>query len=151
MSRLFRLATTATVATALLGAVALPASASTHRPLPRPQLAIGAVQYDSPGRDDRSNRSLNSEWVTVTNRGQGSVDLRHWILSDSSRHSYQFRNLTLRGHQSVRVHTGTGHDTTRDVYQDSHAYIWNNSSDTATLRDAHGRTIAVKSWGRGHR
>ncbi|WP_326813975.1 MULTISPECIES: hypothetical protein [unclassified Streptomyces] len=35
----------------------------------------------------------------------------------------------------------------RDVYQDRRTYVWNNDHDTATLRDAHGRTIDSTSWG----
>ncbi|MGW3884564.1 lamin tail domain-containing protein, partial [Streptomyces sp. NPDC005055] len=46
-------------------------------------------------------------------------------------------------------HTGRGHDTRTNVYQDRRTdYVWSNYSDTATLRDNHGRTIDTKSWGR---
>lgn len=58
-------------------------------------------------------------------------------------HTYTF----LAGHHSVRVHTGIGRDTARDVYQDRRDYVWNNNGDTATLRDNHQHIIAAKSWG----
>ncbi|MEU1077114.1 MULTISPECIES: lamin tail domain-containing protein [unclassified Streptomyces] len=73
---------------------------------------------------------------------------RGWTRTDRSRHTYTFRNLRLAGHQSVRVHTGIGRDTARDVYQDRRAYVWNNTGDAATLRDNHQHVIAAKSWGR---
>ncbi|PJM98559.1 hypothetical protein CG740_34465 [Streptomyces sp. CB01201] len=92
--------------------------------------------------------SSNAEWVTVTNTGCGSVNLKGWVLSDRSHHTYTFHNLRLAGHQSVRVHTGIGRDTGRDVYQDCRDYVWNNTGDTATLCDTHQHIVAAKSWGR---
>src|SRR3954451_19630732 len=56
MSRLVSRATaTMLAAGAVLGATALPASAADHgRHYPqRSQVALGAIQYDSPGRDNR--------------------------------------------------------------------------------------------------
>ncbi|MFG2452779.1 lamin tail domain-containing protein [Streptomyces sp. NPDC048512] len=52
---------------------------------------------------------------------------------------------------TVRVHTGIGLDTPRDVYEDRRNYVWDNDSDTATLRNEHGRLVDEASWGhRGH-
>src|SRR6478609_7334863 len=97
-----RLTATALTAGALLTAAALPASADDHgRALSRySPVVVGHVQYDSPGRDDRSNRSLNGEWVTVTNTGRNSVNLRNWTLTDESRHTYRF-DLRLPGRSTV--------------------------------------------------
>jgi hypothetical protein len=78
-----------------------------------------------------------------------AVNLRGWTLSDADHHTYRFDYLRLVGRQSVRVHTGTGRDTDHDLYQDRRAYVWNNDTDTATLRDERGHTIDVTSWGRG--
>lgn len=135
-------------AAGLATAAAVPATTVAKAPVPRSPIVLGAIQYDSPGRDDRSPRSLNAKRVTVTNTGRGTVTLKGWTLTDRSRHTYTFHNLRLAGHQSVRVHTGIGRDTARDVYQDRHAYVWNNTGDTATLRDNHQHIIAAKTWGR---
>jgi hypothetical protein len=143
-----RLAVTVAASTALLGVAALPAAATGHgRPTPRSSVALGAVQYNNPGPADRSSRSLNGEWVTVTNNERRTVDLAGWTLSDADHNTYRFGHLRLAGHQSVRVHTGTGHNTSRDVYQDRRAHVW-DSTDTATLRDDHGRVADSVSWGR---
>ncbi|WP_329454935.1 lamin tail domain-containing protein [Streptomyces sp. NBC_01497] len=126
----------------------LPAAAAGHAPAhraPHSPVVVGAVQYDSPGRDNRTNKSLNGEWVTISNTGRTSVNLKNWTLAKDSRHVYRFKNLRLAGKSSVRVHTGVGRDTTRDVYQDSRHYVWDNK-DTATLRDSHKRVIDVKRW-----
>ena len=152
MSRLFtRLAATALASGALIAAAALPAAADhDHHGRPQQQrssVVLGSIQYDSPGRDDRSRWSLNAEWVEVTNTGRRAVDLDGWTLSDRDGHTYRFNHLYLGGRSTVRVHTGSGRDSNHDVYQDRHAYVWNNDSDTATLRNDHGRTIDTESWG----
>ncbi|MCX4825612.1 lamin tail domain-containing protein [Streptomyces sp. NBC_01142] len=140
---------------ALVGAAALPASADDRRDHGRHQQArsavvLGDIQYDSPGRDTRSNRSLNAEWVDVTNNGRRAVDLDGWTLTNRDGDRYHFDNLRLAGHSTVRVHTGHGRDTRRDVYQDRSDYVWDDRSDTATLRNDNGRTVDTDSWGRGH-
>ncbi|MEV7404411.1 lamin tail domain-containing protein [Streptomyces sp. NPDC091267] len=160
MSRSARRITATVLASgALLAAAALPAVADGHghdrdhgrghsQPAPRSAVVLGAVQYNSPGRDNGSNRSLNGEWVTVTNTSRHTVNLRGWTLSDESHRSYRF-NLRLAGRSSVRVHTGVGRDNSRDVYQDLRRYVW-DSNDTATLRDDRGHKVDSKSWGRHH-
>ena len=45
-------------------------------------MQISDVQYDSPGRDDRSNRSLNREWVEITNTARHNVNFDGWTLQD---------------------------------------------------------------------
>ncbi|MFF1921976.1 lamin tail domain-containing protein [Streptomyces sp. NPDC058221] len=152
-----RITATVLAAGALVAAAALPATADGHghghgrghgKPAPRPAVVLGKIQYDSPGRDNGSNRSLNGEWVTVTNTGRSPVNLRGWTLSDESHRSYRF-DLRLAGRSSVRVHTGAGRDNSRDVYQDLRRHVWDNS-DTATLKDAHGHKVDSKSWGHHH-
>lgn len=144
-----RLTAAAVTAAAVTAAIAVPASAADHRPH-RQAVEISRVQYDSPGPDDRSNRSLNQEWVEITNYGRQSVNLNGWTLSDEDGHIYTFDHYRLGGRSTVRVHTGTSLDTRHDVYQDRRAYVWNNDRDTATLRNDHGRFIDDASWGRRH-
>src|SRR3954451_14777298 len=56
----------------------------------RSAVVLGKIQYNSPGRDNGSTRSLNGEWVTVTNTGRHAVNLRGWTLRDESRRTYRF-------------------------------------------------------------
>jgi hypothetical protein len=104
-------------------------------------IKISKIQYDSPGTDDGSNSSLNAEYVVIKNTGNRRVSLEGWVLKDRANHRYTFGSFRLRGGGSVTIHTGTGNDTRRHVYQDSGAYIWNNDGDTAVLRDDSGRRI----------
>ncbi|MEU8825120.1 lamin tail domain-containing protein [Streptomyces sp. NPDC048636] len=133
---------------ALTAALAVPASATGHHPH-RPSVEIARVQYDSPGRDDGSNRSLNGEWVEIANHDRRAVNLNGWTLSDRDGRTYTFRHYRLDGRSTVRVHTGVGHDRGNDLYQDRRHYVWDNR-DTAILRNDHGRIIDVQSWGRHH-
>ncbi len=105
------------------------------------------MQYDSPGRDDRSNRSLNREWVELTNTARRAVYLDGWTLQDQHGRTYTFDGYRLAGRATVRIHTGEGRDTRTDLYQDRRDYVWDNRSGTATLRNDRGRFIDDESWG----
>ncbi|MGX1494944.1 lamin tail domain-containing protein [Streptomyces tendae] len=145
-----RIAAAALTAGALVSAVTLPASAADHARPERPKVKISDVQYDSPGRDDRTNRSLNREWVEITNNTRRTVNLDGWTLEDEDGHTYTFDHYRLEGRATVRIHTGIGRDTDSDLYQDRRHYVWDNRSDTATLRNDRGRFIDDKSWGHHH-
>ena len=99
---------------------------------------IVKIYYDSPGSDTRTNKSLNGEWVAITNSTSKSVRLEGWTLTDASRHTYTFEAYTLRAGRTVKVRTGSGDDTVATKYQGRRAYVWNNDKDTATLRRASG-------------
>ncbi|MEU6164826.1 lamin tail domain-containing protein [Streptomyces tanashiensis] len=113
-------------------------------------MEISSVQADSPGRDNRSNRSLNGEWVEITNNSRRAVDLDGWTLKGEDGHRYKFKDFRLSGRSTVRIHTGEGRDTRTDLFQDRRDHVWGNRSDTATLRDDHGRTVDTETWGRHH-
>ncbi|HET6860631.1 MAG TPA: lamin tail domain-containing protein [Streptomyces sp.] len=147
-----RIAAAVLASGAVIGAAAMPASADDHRDRGRDRSAIviGHVQYDSPGHDNGSNRSLNREWVVVENNSRHTVNLRNFTLTNREGQRYRFTNVRLHGRSSVKVHTGIGHDSRHDVYQDRRDYVWDNRSDKATLRNDRGRVIDTESWGRGH-
>ncbi|MGW5656789.1 lamin tail domain-containing protein [Streptomyces humi] len=144
-----RVTAAAAVAAACVGGLALPAAAA-GQAAARPHdgaVVISAVQYDSPGRDDGTNWSVNKEWVDVTNTSGRAVNLDGWTLSDEAGDTYTFDRFRLDGRSTVRVHTGIGRDRAADVYQDRRTYVWDNYSGTATLRNDHGRFIDEVSWG----
>ncbi|MGW2936913.1 lamin tail domain-containing protein [Streptomyces sp. NPDC001156] len=132
---------------ALAGAVALASTAF----LATPAQAAGGVTiyrvwFDSPGKDDGSNKSLNAEWVQIKNNGSSAVSLKGWILKDASNHRYTFPNVKIGAHKTMKVHTGRGKDTTADKYQNRRWYVWNNTSDTATLTKSNGSKVDSCSW-----
>ncbi|MFE2585109.1 lamin tail domain-containing protein [Streptomyces sp. NPDC059378] len=143
-----RLAAAALAAGAMVGVAALPASAAGMARPHGPLVEITAVQADSPGRDVRSDRSLNKEWVELTNSTRQSVNLDGWTLRDNVGRTYVFHHYRLGGRDTVRIHTGQGRDTRTDLYQDRRDHAWDNYRGTITLRDDRGRFVDDESWGR---
>jgi hypothetical protein len=113
-----------------------------------PDVGIYRVWYDSPGKDTRSNASLNGEWVQIKNHTRSSRSLRGWSLRDRSGHVYVFGAYTLRAGRTVKIHTGSGRSTASQRYQGRRAYVWNNTGDSASLRTSAGRTADTCSWTR---
>jgi hypothetical protein len=114
--------------------------------LPSPAQAAGSVHlykiyYDSPGSDRGGNTSLNAEYVQIRNTTSASVNLRGWTLTDSSNHRYTFGSYTLGKGKTVTVRTGTGSNTSANLYQGRKWYVWNNDKDTATLKKANGSRV----------
>ncbi|MDF3303088.1 lamin tail domain-containing protein [Streptomyces tropicalis] len=142
-----RLAAAAVAAGSLVGALALPASAADHGPRAREAVSISGVRHEAGARDDRSNRALNQEWVQITNDTRRGVNLDGWTLSDADGHTFTFHHYRLDGRSTVRVHTGYGRDTRTDLYQDRNRSVWDRRSDTATLRNDHGRFVDAVRWG----
>ncbi len=143
-----RLTAAAAAAAALIGATALPASAAGHAPRPhRDAVVISDVHLDAEHRDHRASRSLNKEWVAISNHSRHAVNLDGWTLSDEQGHTYTFRHYRLEGRSTVRVHSGYGRDTRDDLFQDRRTSVWDRHGDTATLRNAHHHFVDAIAWG----
>lgn len=128
-------------AAALLGAlVAAPAQAST------PSVTFTRVYVNSPGSDNRSEASLNAEWVRLRNNTSKTVQLKGWTVRDKAGHVYTFSSFTIKSHVTVYLHTGKGTNTTTNRYWGSGNYIWNNGGDTAYLKNTGKTTIDTCSW-----
>lgn len=109
-------------------------------------VVIHHVWFDSPGPDNRSNASLNGEWVQLKNTSRTAVSLKGWILKDASNHRYTFKNIKIGAGKYLKIKTGKGSDTTSTAFQNRSAYVWNNTSDTATLTRASGAKVDSCSW-----
>ncbi|MGZ4442855.1 MAG: lamin tail domain-containing protein [Nocardioidaceae bacterium] len=140
---LFRIA-----ATAASSALILTSAAGAAHAAPSP-VRFSAAQYNSPGPDNGSNKSLNAEWVAVHNYGGKARTLTGWTVRDRSRHVFHFPTFTLPPGATVRIHTGRGPDGARNLYWGSRAYIWNNTGDKATLKNAGAVTVDSCQWGNG--
>ena len=112
-------------------------------------LRFSGAQYDSPGSDTGSNASLNAEWIRVTNHGKRMRNMTGWTIRDASGHVYRFPKLRLGPGHSVRLHTGKGRNTRRNLYWQHSWYVWNNTGDRAVLRTRAGVRIDVCRWGDG--
>ncbi|MER5766510.1 lamin tail domain-containing protein [Streptomyces sp. NPDC001985] len=126
----------AAVAACLGGAVLLPSPAQAAKG----SVHLYKIHYDSPGKDNRSNSSLNGEYVQIRNTTKSAVSLKGWTLTDKANHKYTFGAYTLGKGKTVTIRTGKGKNTAATRYQGRGAYVWNNDRDTATLKKASGST-----------
>lgn len=124
--------------TAALAVAAEPASAAV------PPIRITQIQYDSPGTDTGSNASLDTEWVRITNTTAQNRSLTGWTLRDKQGFTFRFPTFTLKARASVYVFTGKGAATTTKRYYNRTWYVWNNTGDSAYLRDSRG--VLRDSW-----
>ncbi|MGW0827329.1 lamin tail domain-containing protein [Streptomyces sp. NPDC002845] len=131
---------------ALAGAVALTGTLLSSPAEAAGGVIIYRVYFDSPGADNRSNASLNGEWVQIKNTKSRAVSLRNWVLKDASNHRYTFKNVKIGAGKTMKVRTGRGSDTATNKYQNRRAYVWNNTSDTATLIRSSGTKADSCSW-----
>lgn len=118
-----------------------PTLTDTLTPTPLPSdLYIFEVEHSPPGPD------LDNEYVLIENQGAGGQDMTGWTLRDDQGHAYFFpADFVLSGGASVRVWTGSGTDTTTDLYWGLADPVW-GSQDTAYLYDDIGETIDWLSW-----
>jgi hypothetical protein len=99
-----------------------------------PSVEITKVYANSPGTDNRSNTSLNAEYVVLKNTTKATIKLTGWTLRDRSKHVYTFTTFSLGAGKSVTIHTGKGTNTAANRYWGSGNYIWNNTGDEAYVR-----------------
>jgi hypothetical protein len=115
-----------------------------------PSVRLTRIYFDSPGSDTGSNKSLNAEWVRIKNFGATTRTLTGWTVRDTSGHVYKLGTFKLKPGASVTLHTGSGTNTAANRYWRSSYYIWNNTGDTATLKNKAGTKIdACKYSGAG--
>jgi hypothetical protein len=124
------------MALGLVMAASAPAHAATVY-----RMQISEVWYNSPGPDRGENASLNQEWVLLHNTSGSSINLTHWTLRDKAGHIFVFGSYMIKAHSYVKIHTGRGSGTQTDRYWNRSWYIWNNTDDTAILRNQNGTTI----------
>jgi hypothetical protein len=113
-----------------------------------PTLHLSKVYVNSPGTDNGSNSSLNAEYVVVKNASSTTAyKLTGYSINDRSAHVYKFPTFTLKAGASVTVHTGSGTNTSANLYWGSKAYIWTNSGDTAYLKNSAATLKDSCTWG----
>ena len=111
---------------------------------PRPAVAVAITSPNPPGPDDEA---LDSEFVTVTNRGDIDLELDGWILRDeSTTNRYRFPpGAQLRAGESVDIITGC-EATDGALAWCSERSVWSNGGDSAFLLDSFGRIVATDRY-----
>lgn len=136
-------------ALSLLAVVGLSATSALPAEASNPTLHFSYAVPNSPGSDTGSNASLNGEWVRLNNSSRTtSYNLKGYTIRDRSHHVYTFGRFTLKPRASVTVHTGSGKNSSTNRYWGKSWYVWNNSGDTAYLRNSSGKAKDSCGWGR---
>ena len=108
-------------------------------------VVISATQFNAPG-DDRQN--VNGEWIQLTNRGDGTVLIAGWTLSDNSHSTlYTFPAVLLVPGETVTIFSGSGMLNNTALFMGKTEPVWGNSGDIAILKDGNGRIIDQRSEG----
>ena len=115
-----------------------------------PAVQITKIWYDSPGSPDAgANSSLNGEYVQLKNTTKKAITLKGWTVRDTTKrsdHVYTFGTFTLGAGKTVTLRTGKGTNSATNRYWGrsgggTFAYIWNQTYDTAYLRNTAGKLI----------
>ncbi|WP_416838782.1 lamin tail domain-containing protein [Haloferax sp. DFSO52] len=107
-------------------------------------LALAEVHADAVGSD---TENLNDEYIVLQNTGSDSLDLSGWTVSDGSGRTYTIPDGTmLDAGATVTLHSGTGTDTTTDLYWGSGSAIWNNDGDTVTVLNTTGDVVLEEEY-----
>jgi hypothetical protein len=140
MRKLIVAAVTAFAAVLALVAFAAPAQAAGG-------IMIYRAYYNSPGSDRGTNASLNAEYILLKNTAATPKWLNGWTLRDKANHVYKFPATRINPGKYLYVRTGRGTNNASTRYWGQKWYIWNNTGDTAYLRNTAGALIDSCSWG----
>jgi len=103
--------------------------------VPAPTVAPANVQITlivyNPAGDD-----VQGEYVRIENKGGVTAVMTGWTLSDDDSHVYNFPSgFSLASGASVQVWVKSGANNATNLYWGSGLAFWNNTGDTAYLRN----------------
>jgi hypothetical protein len=130
----------------LVGLTMLGALLASGIALAAPIVSVSALRCDAPGNDNEAS-NLNREYVVFRNNTNAPVRMKGWTAQDKGAiHTYRFPNFTLGAGRSVTLHSGRGSNSRTHLYwQRSYGAVWNNTGDTATLRNRAGKVLSSRS------
>jgi len=96
------------------------------------------VHADAAGTE---SENLNDEYVVFENVGGGALELTNYEVSDSAGNAYAVPEFTLDAGARVTLHTGSGTDSSTDLYWGRGSAVWNNTGDTVTVADGDGTVV----------
>jgi competence protein ComEC len=108
------------------------------------ELAIETIHADAEG-DDRQN--LNDEYIIFNNAGEEPLALGGWTVEDDAGKQYTFpTGFTLEPGATVTLQTGSGEDTSTELYWNAGNPVWNNSGDTVIVRTDDGERVLMEEY-----
>ena len=137
-------------ATPTTGPTSAPTASPTASPTPSPSptptgtptigITIVEVLADPPGID------ADGEYVRIRNDGTSPATMTGWTLRDEADTVFSFPAFTLTPGAEVRVWVKAGVNDAANLYWGRGSAVWNNTGDTAILRDASGGEVARFSY-----
>jgi len=90
---------------------------------------------------DGAEEGEADEHVEIKNTGEVAQNLENWTLSDEANHTYIFPFHDLELGESIKIYTNMG-----TFSYGSGTAIWNNTGDTAYLKDNDGNLVDFYSY-----
>jgi hypothetical protein len=82
------------------------------------------------------NSTFDMEWVNIVYSGTNNapdLNMNNWILTDQDGNDFYFGNFILQNKFAVTIHTGSGINTSSDLYWNLTFKVWNEMGDDALL------------------
>ena len=113
--------------------------------IPSPPATTGLVEirdifFDPPGSEE------GGEYVVIENDESFPIQLLNWTLRDEAHHVFTFPSFVIQPNQQCRIYTNEYHPESCGFNYGSGTAIWNNTGDTAYLRDSNGTLIDDYSY-----
>ena len=114
---------------------------STPTPTTPPTNNTGNVDITNIFYDGVAGSNEPDEFVEIKNNDSHFIQLQNWTLRDAADHVFTFPAFVMTPGQICRVYTNENHPEWCGFNYGSGTAIWNNSGDTATLRDSSNSLI----------
>jgi hypothetical protein len=108
------------------------------------QVDIGRSQIRISGK---IKENLCKQYVHIENRGPSPVDMTGWHVQNRTGTAYDFAHFTLESGEAVRLHTGKGRDTEKDLYWGHRCSVWRKKGDIVSLFDRLWNLVDQKGYG----
>ena len=115
----------------------------TNTPIPQ---TTGNIDITNIFYDGVKGSAEPDEYVQIRNNDASPIQLSGWTLRDVANHVYTFPSHVMQPGQTCRIYTNEYHPEWCGFNYGNGAAIWNNSGDTAYLRDGTGTPIDTYSY-----
>ena len=110
-------------------------------PIPSGNIVIRNIFYDGV-----VNSNEPDEYVEIRNDDTNPIQMQNWTLYDVANHTFTFPTYAMQPGEVCRIYTNENHPESCGFNYGNGSAIWNNSGDTATLRDGNGTLIDDYSY-----
>jgi micrococcal nuclease len=107
-------------------------------------LVVSNIHEDATGND---HENLNDEYIEFKNTGDQRLDLTGWTVRDDAEHTYNFPDgFALDPGAVVTLRTGSGSDSSTELYWGSGSAVWNNGGDTIIVTEENGNVVIEREY-----